>query len=126
MKISYAICTCTEYQELDSRLGLLAAVVVQPLTRAQVDSYLASAGAPSAGMQEALHLDETLYDLLDTPLTLSVTILACGDEPAGGLQIGKGIEEQRARMFAAYVDAMHARRGSEVGYTRAQSERWLA
>jgi GTPase SAR1 family protein len=125
--VPMAVCSRTqEFEALGVRLRLLGAVAIEPLTCGRVDAYLEGAGTALAEVREALAEDETLYDLLDTPLMLSVATLAYKGKSAAGLQAAGTIEEQRDRLFAAYVETMHERRGMEARYTRAQTERWLA
>jgi predicted NACHT family NTPase len=56
-----AVCSrITEYDALGVPLRLQGAVVVQPLTRAQVDSYLTQIGAPLAAVRQRLQEDPQL------------------------------------------------------------------
>jgi hypothetical protein len=125
--VSMAVCSRTqEFETLGIKLRLKGAVVIEALTRRQVSAYLEGAGVPLAGVREALADDETLYELLDTPLMLSVVAMVYTGEPAFGLQAAGTVEERRERLFAAYVEAMHERRGMEGRYARTQVDRWLA
>jgi hypothetical protein len=54
-----------DYEALAVRLRLPGAIVVQPLTRGQVDHYLEQAGEPLTGMRAALYGDPTLWELLE-------------------------------------------------------------
>jgi signal peptidase I len=115
----------TDYEGLDRRLRLQGAIVVQPLTREQVDSYLAQIGQPVAAVREALHNDPTLWELLDTPLMLTVTTLAYAGASVEVLRTQGTLVERRQHLFATYVDRMFQRRGAITNYTRQQTERWL-
>jgi hypothetical protein len=66
-----------------------------------------------------------LYEVLETPLMLSVAALAYHDVAAAGVGAGT-VQERRARLYAAYVDRAFRRRSAETRYTRAQCERLLA
>jgi hypothetical protein len=114
-----------EYEPLTAKLRLSGAVVIQPMTREQVDDYLARTGQPLTGVREALQADETLYELFDTPLMLSIAALTYQDASVQPMHVIGSTEERRKHLFAAYVDAMFSRRGKEHPYTRAQAERWL-
>jgi hypothetical protein len=116
----------TEYVALEEVLRLSGAVTIRALDRAAVDGYLARAGEALAGMRDALAGDETLYEVLETPLMLSVAALAYQGATIEDLAGGGTVEERRSRLFAAYVDRAFLRRGTEPEYTRAQCERWLA
>jgi hypothetical protein len=115
-----------DYERLDIRLRLQGAIVVQPLTREQVDSYLAQIGQPMAAVREALHQDPTLWELLETPLMLTVTTLAYAGASVEVLRTQGTPVERRQHLFATYVDRMFRRRGAIADYTRQQTERWLA
>jgi hypothetical protein len=125
--VPMAVCSRTEeYEALGTRLRLQGAIAIDPLTHGQVDAYLERAGEALDGVREAVAEDATLYELLDTPLVLSVVTMACKGEPASSLgAIGAGAEWQE-RLFGVYVDAMYKRRGVELLHTRMQTERWLA
>jgi hypothetical protein len=125
--VSLVVCSrVAEYQTLATQLELQGTVVIQPLTQQQVDAYLAQAGAPLAGVREALDEDTALYELLDTPLTLSVIALAYRDTPGANIRAGNTLEERRRRLFEAYTMAMFERHGAESPYTQQQTVRWLA
>jgi TIR domain-containing protein/NACHT domain-containing protein len=115
-----------DYDAVRTRLRLHGAVVVQPLTRAQVDSYLAQIGPPMAAIREALHQDPTLWEGLETPLMLTVMTLAYAGASVEGLHTPATPGEWRQRLFATYVERMFQRRGARTRYTRQQTERWLA
>jgi hypothetical protein len=94
------------------KLRVDGAIVVQPLTREQVLSYLKNLGPAGAHIRRELEEerrqldqdgrplgeDQTLWGLLDTPLMLSIVVLAYGDDsdqspPRGGtlwVTIGEG------------------------------------
>ena len=122
-----AVCSrITEYEALGVQLRLQGAIVVQPLTRAQVDSYLAQVGEPLAAVREVLQEDPMLWELLDTPLMLTIVTLAYAGQPAEALRTRGTLVERRQSLFATYVDRMFQRRSAVTRYTRPQTERWLA
>ena len=101
-----------DYEALGTRLRLQGALVVQPLTRAQVDSYLTQVGQPLAAVREALQEDPTLWELLDTPLMLTIVTLAYAGQPVGALRTHGTPDERRQHLFATYVDRMFQRRSA--------------
>jgi len=122
--VPMAVCSRTkEFETLGIGLRLWGAVAIEPLTREQVDAYLDRAGVALDGVRQALAGDETLYELLDSPLMVSITMLAYR-----GIVMLKGqtVEERRAALFAEYTDAMFNRRGIKELYSRKQTERWLS
>jgi hypothetical protein len=84
------------------------------------------AGVSLAGLRTILQADETLWDLLNTPLMLSIAALAYKDRSAAEIDSFSTVEEHRAQLFAAYTDAMFHRRAKTASYSREQMERWLA
>jgi DNA polymerase III delta prime subunit len=122
-----AVCSrITEYEALAVRLRLQGAVVVQPLTRPQVDSYLAQVGQPVAAVRAALQEDPLLWELLDTPLMLTVVTLAYAGQPVEGLRTGETLAERQQSLFTTYVNRMVQRRSAVTCYPRPQTEHWLA
>lgn len=126
--VPLAVCSRTEeYDALTKRLRLPGAVVVQPLTRKQIEAYLKQGGPPLEGVRAALQDDPVLWELLETPLMLNIVALAYqGRSMSEVLALGKGeLEERRTRLFATYTDAMFGRRGQTAIYTRQQTLHWL-
>jgi hypothetical protein len=115
-----------EYKTLTSQLRLQGAVVIQPLTREQVDAHLTHLGQPMAAVRQALQEDPTLWELLDTPLMLHIVSLTYAGQPVGPLRMPGTADVRRQQLFAAYVDRMFRRRSPVTPYTRQQTEHWLA
>lgn len=65
-----------DYEGLKGRLRLKGAVLVEPLTRPQVEHYLALVGEPVRAVRELVETDTDVSDLLDSPLMLNVISLA--------------------------------------------------
>lgn len=114
-----------DYQALTTRLKLQGAVVLQPLTPAQIQSYLTSAGGELSAVQQALKTDAALQELAQTPLMLSIMTLAYRGMKAELLPAAESIEERRAHLFEAYVRRMFERRGVGERYPQAQTLKWL-
>ncbi len=125
--VPLAVCSrVADYEVLTTKLNLQGALVVHPPTREQTTHYLAQAGAPLAGVRAALQDDETLWELLDTPLMLNVATLAYPGYSAAEVTITGTLEERKKQLFTAYVDAMFKRRGKALLYPRQQTIQWLA
>jgi hypothetical protein len=118
-----------QYQELAAGLVLKGAVVVQPLDPAQVRGWLAAAGRPLAGLRVALRDgDHWLWELLDSPLLLSIAALTYTGQPARMIRTNGSVED----LFGAYVAAMLARPRAplapiqdQVVYADRDTLRWL-
>lgn len=91
-----------------ARLELPGAVTLQPLTPAQIDAYLEAAKA--SGLREALGRDETLRDLAQTPLTLSMMTLAYGGMVAATIPSHQLLADQRHHLMESYVTKMLQRK----------------
>jgi hypothetical protein len=124
--VPFAVCSrAEEYKAVTAKLRLSGAILIHPMTHGQVDGYLARAGQRLTGVREALQAEETLYELFDTSLMLSIAALAYQNASVDAVQTQGSVDERRERLFATYVDAMFERRSKEHTYTRTQTERWL-
>jgi DNA polymerase III delta prime subunit len=122
-----------EYSELPVHLKLHSAIRLKPLTRNQIDTYLARAGSKLAALQTILQKDPILRDQARSPLTLSIMSMAYSmapqDLPAQVLagQETENVETHRKRLFDTYIEAMFKRKGKrERPYTRKQTISWLS
>jgi hypothetical protein len=128
-----------DYEALGTRLRLQGALVVQPLTPQQIDSYLTQVGSPLAGVRQALSEDPALGELLDTPLMLTIMTLAYAEGPTMARQTHEApevqrqhlfavdvetVEERRRHIFATYVERMFAR--AVPAYGKEQTMKWLS
>lgn len=122
-----AVCSrVADYQELGKQLRLQQAILVQPLTRAQVTAYLKEAGRPLAGVRAALREDPQLWELLESPLLLSIVTLTYQGMPASAVRAMGSAEDRRRHLFAAYVARMLERRVRPEASTPAETVRWLS
>jgi hypothetical protein len=116
-----------DYDRLNARLTLQGTVQINPLTRLQISEFLDSAGDRLRGVREALRGDDTLWQLLDSPLMLNVMVLAYHDRPAREVALGDTIADRRKRLIAAYVEEVITRRQAPAAsYELYQIQRWLA
>jgi hypothetical protein len=118
-------CREAEYGALPE-LRLHGAVVARPLSQDQVRRYLHDAGVALEGLRAALEDDPALWELLDTPLMVSVMTLAYQGKTAATIPSTGTLEQRRQHVFAAYVDAMFERPRAGARYTREQTLNWLA
>ncbi|KAB8140699.1 NACHT domain-containing protein [Chloroflexia bacterium SDU3-3] len=125
-------CRSEEYRTLPALQGTTA-ITVQVLTHAEIDVYLAGGGRPLDGVRGVLRDDPSLYDLLKTPLLLSIIALAFADTPADDLRTATTPEVRKQAIFAAFVRRMFATeppgRGEDACYSRRRilnGLRWLA
>lgn len=114
-----------DYAALDVRLGLPTAVVLQPLSTAQVEAYLARLGDSTRGLRQALAAEPALWDLLGTPLLLSIAVRAYQGVPVGRVLISGSPDERRTQLFDAFVDRALRRRAAGPSDPDT-ARRWLA
>lgn len=125
--VPFVVCSrILDYEALSTKLHIAETLIVQPLTLEQTNNYLIRAGEPLSGIRGALQNDETLWELLDTPLMLSIAALAYqGRQPPEILTSGTS-QERKTQLFAAYTNAMFNRRRSVLLYPREITIQWLA
>jgi hypothetical protein len=109
------------------RLALQSAVIVQPMSEAQIEAYLSAAGPAFAGVRAALSQEQALRELATTPLMLSVLLLTYrGATTWEVIQRGTELERQ---VWTDYVARQVAEKGHPTRYplerTRAMLS-WLA
>lgn len=117
----------TEYEEIkrQKRLVLQTAVVVQPLTRQQVETYLDQAGQSLAAVRTVLHANPVLQELTTTPLMLSVLTLTYIGAYVQDLPQRGSAEVQQQQVFASYVERMVERKGNVERYPLQSTQAWL-
>jgi hypothetical protein len=118
-----------DYREIGEQAALEQAVVLQPLSDAQIDAHLAAGGNELAGVRQALQQDKELLQLLQlvrVPLLLTIVTLAYQGADTSGL-VGQPPAEQRRRLFDSYVQRMLARRPAtkDTRYPPEQTRHWL-
>jgi NACHT domain len=95
-----------EYEAASRQLTLQSAVIVQPLTPAQVNTYLKEAGKKLSAVRRVVQTNPVLQDLLTTPLMLSIVSLAYLNKTTKDLpQMGTAAEQQQ-QIFARYLQRM--------------------
>lgn len=101
-----------DYQPLqgrmETRIWLTGAITLQPLAPAQIDVYLETAGA--SGLREALGRDDSLRELAETPLTLSMMSLAYGGTSAASIPSLPRLADQRHHLMESFVARMLQRK----------------
>jgi GTPase SAR1 family protein len=123
-----AICSrIADYEALTTKLCLQHAVTVQPLTSEQVDRYLAQGGESLEPVRKLVKEDETLMELLDNPLMLSIMQIAFFNNADAATTLENGsIENRRKNLFDTYITAMFKRRNTQAPYKTGQTKQWLS
>ncbi len=145
-EMTMVVCSrIVEYEPLkdnkETRLHLEGAVTLQPLNQEQIDSYLEKAKA--IALRDALSDDQALYELAQSPLTLSMMTLAYGGSAPKDIPANLSLVERRRHLFDTYIDHMMQRKARrdrgipfdlnrdndipprEYPYTRKQVARYL-
>ncbi len=114
------------YLDQVTRLRAQTAVMVQPLTSEQVESYLESVGKEAKALRTALHQDADLRELATTPLILTILLLAYKGTSADKISELTSRSAKREQIFASYVQHMLKRRRAQTRYTPEQTTHWLS
>jgi DNA polymerase III delta prime subunit len=123
--VRVVVCSRTrEYLTLASLLQVDEAVELKPPTREQVSDYLAAAGSHLADVRAALAADPTLWDLLRSPLVLTIAALAYQDRSADALRAAGTSSQRLTLLFEEYVQRMMERRPSR--HVAARTHHWLS
>jgi hypothetical protein len=97
------------------RIALHTAIVVQPLTREQIDIHLATIGKPLTALRAALKKNTTLQTLVETPLLLQILILTYYNAPVHELSHKEAVQLQK-QIWGDYVQRMVSRKGNRKRY----------
>jgi Cdc6-like AAA superfamily ATPase len=115
----------TDYLNQAEKVAVQKAVLIQPLTVQQIDTYLEKAGEQLEGLQVVLRDDPNFREFANTPLMLSILTLTYHGKSAKDIANEVSIEARRHQVFAAYVQRMFQRRSIETRYSSEQTEHWL-
>lgn len=96
------------------RLALHIAVVVQPLSREQVDASLANLGQPLAALRTALRKNAALQKLATTPLMVQVLTLAFHGTSVR--ELSRKEMQLREQIWTEYVERMVRHKGDARHY----------
>lgn len=125
--VGMVVCSrVADYAALTAKLKLRGAIMVQPLTDEQIDSYLAQAGDQLVAVQTLLHEDAEMRVFANTPLMLSIMSLAYQGMSSDALPEHVSLDARRRHLFDTYVERMLKRRGGSKHYTPEQTRHWLS
>lgn len=116
-------CRTERYEELSTRLEVDKAIELQALTDSQVISYLKATGTITPETQETMRADAGLWGLLQSPLVLSIVVLAYRNGPMVTLETSGNRQQRMTGLFSAYLTQMLAHRTGR--HTRHRMLRWL-
>jgi hypothetical protein len=116
-------CRLAEYNRLRQRLDFYGVLTIQPLTRQQVELYLHGSGPGLGGLRAALAADPGLWNLVESPLLL--TIMALAYQQDRNTIEASPLPDRRQSLYARYVRTMLHRRTHPL-YSPRQSAAYLA
>jgi eukaryotic-like serine/threonine-protein kinase len=100
----------SDYATLGVRLHLRGAVVVQPLSSEQIAAYVQQGGEQLAAVRRLLAEDRLLHELANTPLMLSIIVMAYHGAPTTTVPRLSSLDARRRHLFATYTQRMLVRR----------------
>lgn len=125
--VSTIVCCRTEtYSALEGKLRIGGAILIRPLSRDKIETYMSDHQSVLAGADKALKADPTLIELIDNPLMLSVLIKACQGHTSISKVAGDNKQRQNQWLFDAYVNETFRRRGQANEFQMEDSIIWLA
>lgn len=123
-------CRTTEYEAIQNLqlLHLNHAVMIQPLTRQQVDDYLNAGGEEFRGLRQVLEEKPALYDkFFTTPLRLSVAVITYAGQSASELLRNVPEEALDQILWDAYIERMFVHKHEDKPrYEKQKALSWLA
>lgn len=112
------------YELLSHRLRFQTTLLLQPLALSQIQNFLDQAGEKSSGIKAALNTDPVLQELAQTPLMLSIMMLAY--EGISTTDFSRmGLEESQHYLWRSYIDRMLERKQKAQPYSKGQFLLWL-
>lgn len=104
---SLAVCSRSQdYEELGAKLAFDGAIEVQPLTQKQVSEFFNRFEKEMAGLKSVLKKDSALREMAETPLFLSIMVMAYRDKQDVDILISQNQETQRKHLFDNYIERM--------------------
>ncbi len=120
------VCSRTNEYEAAARrerLSLHTAIIVQPLSKEQIDAHLAEAGRPFEALRRALIKNTALRELASSPLMLSVLMLTYQGTSVRLASL-KGAE-LLLQVWTNYVQRMVKQKGNAKRYPGERTCVWL-
>jgi DNA polymerase III delta prime subunit len=125
---SLAVCSRSQdYEDIHTRLAFDGAIEIQPLTQEQVTTFFNRFGKEMAGLKQVLKKDSALREMAETPLFLSIMMMAYRGRQDVDVLVSQDIETQRKHLFDNYIERMFERPRSEnTTFKKQDVLRWLS
>jgi hypothetical protein len=116
-------CRLNEYRWLPERLKLNGAICLEPLSKDDVDDYLARGGPMLAALRDAINADPVLEELAQTPLMLNIMSLA--SQGTGGTNLSgiRGIHQRSVESISSGSTLTRCFEGRKQGLLSFQRRR---
>lgn len=123
---SLAVCSRSQdYADLKSKLSFEGAIEVQPLTQGQIAEFFNRFGDEMAGIKQALEKDSGLREMSETPLFLSIMLMAYRDKQDVEILDLNNEKAQRKHLFSSYINRMFERRLGNGNFKKQDVLHWL-
>ncbi len=124
---SLVVCSRSQdYAELNTKLSFEGAIEVQPLTQEQIAEFFNRFGEEMAGIKQAIEKDSSLREMAETPLFLSIMLMAYRDKQDVEILASGDEKARRNHLFETYIQRMFERR-LEYGIFKKQDVlHWLS
>jgi DNA polymerase III delta prime subunit len=104
---SLAVCSRSQdYADLKAKLAFEGAIEVQPLTQEQITAFFNRFGDEMTGIKQALEKDSSLREMAETPLFLSIMIMAYRDKRDVEILVSGDEKARRKHLFDTYIERM--------------------
>jgi energy-coupling factor transporter ATP-binding protein EcfA2 len=109
---SLAVCSRSQdYADINAKLSFEGAIEVQTLTQKQITEFFNRFGKEMAGIKQVLKKDSALREMAETPLFLSIMIMAYQDKRDVDILTSENESAQRKHLFDTYIERMFERPG---------------
>ncbi|MBI5294608.1 MAG: NACHT domain-containing protein [Chloroflexi bacterium] len=123
---SLAVCSRSQdYAALKAKLSFEGAIEVQPLTQKQITEFFNRFGDEMAGIKQALEKDGSLREMAETPLFLSIMLMAYRDKQDVDMLVSGDEKAQRKHLFDTYIERMFERRSENKPFNKLDTLYWL-
>ncbi|MFZ5857184.1 MAG: NACHT domain-containing protein [Chloroflexota bacterium] len=125
---SLAVCSRSQdYADLKAKLSFEGAIEVQPLTQKQITEFFNRFGKELAGIKQVLQKDSTLREMAETPLFLSIMIMAYRDKQDIEILVSQDEKAHRKHLFDTYIERMFERaRKKNAQFKKQDVLQWLS
>jgi hypothetical protein len=124
---SLAVCSRSQdYADLNAKLSFEGAIEVQPLTQKQIAEFFTRFGKEMAGIKQVLKKDSALREMAETPLFLSIMIMAYRDKRDVEILTSQDENAQRKHLFDTYIERMFERRSENATLKKQNVLHWLS